>query len=111
MEAGVAILEAEERLDLGEEAARTDDRRRGVGQGRGHEADDARVLGLAQRFVLEVRHADAGGDARDELDRFIASGNIEDLKTLLSGEALQLRKKFGDLLSLDTVWGVGYRMG
>ena len=23
----------------------------------------------------------------------------------------QLRKKFGDLLSLDTVWGVGYRMG
>ena len=23
----------------------------------------------------------------------------------------QLRKKFGDLLALDTVWGVGYRMG
>lgn len=38
---------------------------------------------------------------RDELDRFIASGNIEDLKTLLSGEALQLRKKFGTDMSVS----------
>lgn len=32
---------------------------------------------------------------RDELDTFMKSNNIEDLKTYLAGEALQLRKKFG----------------
>ncbi|WP_196301252.1 hypothetical protein, partial [Streptococcus pneumoniae] len=37
---------------------------------------------------------------RDELDGFMKSGNIEDLKTFLAGEALQLRKKFGTDMSV-----------
>ena len=32
---------------------------------------------------------------RDELDCYIKNNNLEDLKTFLAGEALQLRKKFG----------------
>ena len=69
MEAGEDILEAEELLELGEEAARTTDRRRGVGDRGGHEAHHAGVLGLAEGFVLEVRDAHAGGETGDELHR------------------------------------------
>lgn len=38
---------------------------------------------------------------RDELDSFMKGGNIEDLKTFLAGEALQLRKKFGTDMAIS----------
>ena len=69
MEAGVDILETEELLDLGKEAARTTYRGRCIGDRSGHEAHHARILGLAQGFVLEVRDAHASGKTHDELYR------------------------------------------
>ncbi|WP_243301278.1 hypothetical protein [Geothrix oryzisoli] len=38
---------------------------------------------------------------RDELDSFMKGRNIEDLKTFLAGEALQLRKKFGTDMAIS----------
>jgi len=50
-----------------EEPGRTAARRRGVGDGGGHHADDAGVLGLAEGFDLEGRHAHAGGQPEHQL--------------------------------------------